>query len=221
MISLDFQVSIYIVAAICGNWWQESTINPGLYENRQVVDLLDPEVYGGYGLGQWTNAPQYDVYRRTDLIEWTRAHGYADDSGEGQLEFFLYEDTWYDTGAAADWNSLTDYLQSDSEDLDHLTEAFMRGWEGINDGTLGIRQEAAWEVYNYLTLHANDPPGDWIAGNNYLSNDDRLHNALLVYRYLNGYRPALKQSGGGAVVPIIASSVLRRRLRCDKRRVIR
>lgn len=212
MIQLGFKISIYVVAAICGNWWQESTINPGLYENRQVVDLTDPTVYGGYGLGQWTNAPQYDVYRRTDLVEWLRSNGYADDSGDGQLEFFIYEAEWYDTGAAAEWNSLEDFLQTDSQDIDNLTAAFMAGWEGISDGTLGVRQEAAHTVYDYLVLHANEPPGEWITSNNYLSDSDRLHNALLIYRTLNGYRPTSKKSKNGILIPIISAN-LRRRLR--------
>lgn len=217
---LTFEVSLYVISAICGNFWQESTINPGLFEGRKVVDIFDPTVYGGYGLGQWTNSTTYDVYRRTELGEWLVAHNFALDSGQGQLEFLLTEDIWYDKGVAAEYGSLEDYLRSDSTDIDLLVEQYMLGWEGIRDLSLPTRKEAAHTVYSYIQDHINDPRGEWIANNTYLSEADRLHNALLVYDFFNGVMPGPeKKEKRSTLVPILSSplhSRLRRRIsRCQ------
>ena len=46
-------VSIYVIAAICGNFWCEGGINSGIYESLKVTP--DTAVYshntGGFGLG--------------------------------------------------------------------------------------------------------------------------------------------------------------------------
>lgn len=210
---LEFEVSLYVIAAICGNFWQESTINPGLFEGRKVVDIFDETVYGGYGLGQWTNSTAHNVYRRTELGEWLVKNGFALDSGQGQLEFLLTENIWYDNGVAAEYGSLEDYLKSESQDIDLLVEQYMLGWEGIRDLSLPTRKEAAHKVYAYILDHINDDRGEWIANNTYLSEADRLHNALLVYDFFNGVIPGPKRKEKRPTLVPILSSPLHRRLR--------
>lgn len=71
----DKTISIEVISAICGNWYHESNINPGIYEGLQVVPLTDNSVYGGYGLGQWTNNPNTGVTRRTELAVYLEDNG--------------------------------------------------------------------------------------------------------------------------------------------------
>ena len=173
-------VSTYVIAAICGNFWQESTVNPGLWQNATVGSP-------GYGLGQWTD--NEDVHRRTDLFQWLDANGYQRDDGNGQLSFLIHENTWYSPGTG--YSSLSDFLQSTSTDLNELTRAWMKGWEGISDdGSLRIRQTKAKECYDFITTHfADETITDWIKGNRYLADMERLNNAVMVYRWFSGMIP--------------------------------
>lgn len=175
--------SIYVVSAIAGNWWQESTCNPGLWEGRTVGTWTD--LNHGYGLGQWTNTGGNTQGRLYQLSQYLSSNGYAYDEGDGQVAFFREENTWYRTGAAADFDSLSAFLSSTSTDLNYLTECFMRGWEGINDGTLGIRQEAAARCQSYIGEHYSDTGITWISSNDYLSDSDRLNNAVMIYRAIS------------------------------------
>lgn len=184
----DKQISPEVVAAICGNWWQESTLNPGIWQG------LKPDA-PGYGLGQWTD--NAEVHRKTDLFNWLDSHGFARDSGEGQLQFFIEENIWYKSGVAGQFNNLQDFLYTTNTDIDFLTEAFMRGWEGINDGTLSVRQEAARKCYQYILQNANNASiTTWFVGNRYLPDIQRYNNAVLIYRQLGS------GGGGGGDIPI-------------------
>ena len=170
--------SMYVVSAICGNWWQESNVNPGIWEFLQVGSP-------GYGLGQWTD--NANTNRRTLLFNWLDAHGYSRTDGNAQLEYFVEENIWYRGGSqtqyADPYASLSAYLNSTSTDLTTLTYAFMQGWEGIWDGTQNIRVQEANTVYQYLQQHGNDSV-TWIYGNRYLSESEILNNAVLVWQYL-------------------------------------
>lgn len=189
--------SMYVVAAICGNWWQESGINPGVYESLRVVPLTDNSVYGGYGLGQWTNSVQYSVYRRTALVEWLRANGYADDSPEGQVAFMYHENYWIPKQHSGGYTSLQSFLQSTSTDLAALTAAFLDAWEGIySDAQFQLRYANAQRVFDYIREHAQDANiTTWAIGNRYLSEDERLNNAVLLYRMISA------GGGGGGAYP--------------------
>lgn len=181
----ELTVSVYVVAAICGNFWQESGINPGIWEGLKQKTFSS--LNAGYGLGQWTNTGGDRRGRLFKLSTYLSDHGYAYDDGTGQLEFLLEENTWYSADEAADFSSLTEFLESDSTDLAYLTHAFNRGWEGIHDASWDARVEYAETVLEYLLEHGEDEPGEWISGNRFLSVDERLHNAVLVYQSLNGY----------------------------------
>lgn len=187
-------ISMEVVAAICGNWMAESTINPGIYENLRVVPLTDDNVIGGYGLGQWTNNPNTGITRRTQLANWLDLNGYAMDSGEGQLEFMLYENVWYkEVGSASrEYDTLNDFLHSTSDYIERLANAFYQGWEGLSDpDEQMIRGEYALKVYEWLESHGNDTGLTWTAGNRWLNVVESYNNATLIYQYLN------VMSGGG------------------------
>lgn len=184
--------SIYVIAAIAGNWWSESNINPGLYESRRVVDLTDNSVYGGYGLGQWTNNPGAGVTRRTQLVQWLRANGYADDSPDGQCQYFLAENYWQKISEYP-YTSLGDFLKSTSTNLQELTYSFCRSWEGIPP-TKG-RLEQANSCYQYLRLYGQTSTiTKWYVSNNYLTEAQILNNAVMLFRWLSA-------GGGGGGTP--------------------
>lgn len=189
-------VSLYVIAAICGNFWAESNVNPGIYEGLNVVPLTDNSVYGGYGLGQWTNMPP-SLTRRTQLANWLSENGYAMDSGDGQLSYLIHEDYWTPGSIEQSaYQTLEEFLQSTSTDIPQLTKEYMFHWEGINNGTLTTRQANAATVYDYLVEHFSDPDiTTWVVGNRYLSNSELLNNCVLVARFLsNGIIPVKKKT---------------------------
>lgn len=189
--AISIKVSIFVVAAICGNWWQESGINPGVWEGLEEAGWESDK--HGYGLGQWTNVG--DSHGRLyQLYSFLTENGYELDSGDGQLEFLIQEDYWIaDESWGLAYENLQAFLTSDSEDLEALTHAFNDGWEGIHDDSWDTRVENAQRVYEYLLEHADDPNiTEWKKGNTYLSEEDRFNNAVMIYRALNG-----QMAGGG------------------------
>lgn len=185
-----YGISKTVISAILGNWLQESGINPGIYEGLREVDLFDKRVYGGYGLGQWTNTVDAQgnpkTSRRTALAEWLRDNGYEMDSGTGQLEFLLYEKAWIPKQPwSTDFPDFDSFINSKSSNLEYLTVAFYNCWEGGGSGTAPERYANAQKIYKYLTEHGGDTGLEWIKGNRYLSEGESMNNAVLVYQYLS------------------------------------
>lgn len=177
-------MSIYVVAAIAGNFWQESGINPGIWEG--LLDSPWDSLLHGFGLGQWTNVGS-TTGRLWQLHEWLLANSYKVDDGDGQVAYLIHENYWTPQQEAAGYPSLTDFLQSDSTDIKALTHAFNIGWEGIHDGTWDARVGYANDCYDFILNHWNDPDiTEWISGNRFLSTGERLNNAVMLYRALSG-----------------------------------
>ena len=186
-------ISIFVVSAIAGNWRQESSINPGYWEGR--VDAGFESLGHGYGLGQWTNTNGDTHGRLYQLYSWLTSNGYAVDSGDGQCQYFLYEDNWgrvVTLGGVtytSAYNDLTEFLNSTSTDLEHLVEEFCHHWERI-PGNLTARLQYAEEILAYLQIHGNDTSiTSWISGNRALTNSEVMNNAVMLFRFLG--------SGGG------------------------
>lgn len=174
--------NLYVIAAICGNFYRESQVNPGIWENLTVGAP-------GYGLGQWTDIPP-SLTRRTQLFQWLSANGYSQDSGEGQLSYLVYENYWipnnrYHNSAYA---TLADYLQSTSTNLSDLVYEYMWHWEGINDSQVSIRLQYA---QRFLDLMLNDPGYrmPWTAINAYISVTQSEFNVLLIMDWFLGSTP--------------------------------
>lgn len=186
--------SAYVVAAICGNFWQESTLNPGLWEGL-TVGTWD-ELLHGYGLGQWTNTNGDTHGRLWNLHEFLQTAGYPDDSGEGQLAFMIEEGRWLPSDDFGDrFGGLAEFLASDETNIRVLTWAFCNAWEGIHDDSWNARVGYAEQCYDFILEHANDEDiTEWRTGNYYLSDVERLNNAVMVYRYLSA-------GGGGGGTP--------------------
>lgn len=199
--------NLYVIAAVCGNFWRESTVNPGIWENLTVGDP-------GYGLGQWTDIPP-GLTRRTQLFNWLTANGYSQDSGIGQLEYLLYENYWIRQNAygTSVYNDLSAFLQSTSTNLSDLVYEYMWHWEGINDSGVQIRLDAA---NRYMNLFVNDPGtrDPWTVGNFYCSQAQADNNALLIMDWFLGATPPGPGPGPGGdpFIAILKTLMKRRRL---------
>lgn len=170
---MSITTNLYVIAAICGNFWQESTVNPGIWEGLRPNNP-------GYGLGQWTDNPPV-VMRRTALFNWLQANSYAQDSGPGQLQFLVYENVWIpSTFTPSSYNTLSDFFASTSTDLAALTREWMWHWEGIDDGSYNNRYDFAFDVLQ-LFQHDNGQRDPWYSGNYYLRRADQaMANSLLI-----------------------------------------
>lgn len=177
--------SSYVIASLCGNCWQESTINPS-----------GVEVGGtGFGLFQWSNTSTSD--RRARFEAWCLENGYDKNDGYIQLQYLLEENFWIPKTGFTEFQSLSDWFNSTSTDIAYLTEAFMRCWEIPNEAyaNLANRIEKANLCYNYFLTNAQDTSiTEWKTTPNYLSESDSLNNAILIYRYFSA-------GGGGGGTP--------------------
>lgn len=189
-----YGASLYVVAAILGNWYSESNINPGIWERGKPSGDFDA-IYpagGGFGLGQWTNTSATNM-RLQQMHDWMVSQGYSPDDGTGQIAYFIHEGTWYTHPSliySSQYSSLDDFLQSTSTNLEDLTYAFCEGWEGIHDSSWEMRYTHAQDIYQYLLTHANtDLVTHWINPDRYLTVSEIYNNAIMAYRLLS--------SGGG------------------------
>ena len=184
--------SMFVCAAIAGNMWQESTLSPGVWENLSPSSAT--VLLKGYGLGQWTNTGGDTHGRLYQLLTWLSDNGYADDDGCGQLAFLIHEDVWYQHDEYP-FSNLTEFLQTDSSDITMLTHAYNLCWEGIHDSSWDNRVDYANQCYAYILAHANDTSiTKWYNENTYLTTEQRLNNAVMLYRYLSA-------GGGGGGTP--------------------
>lgn len=205
-------VSDYVVAAICGCWYRESHVNPGIWESLQVKSWdyiygTDGSNQGGYGLGQFTNTRQDSSvsYRLRDLYDWMTANGYEMTSGYGQVYYmvnvekaWILDDTTYSTLGA--------FLASTSTDLDNLVRIFLANWEGVAGNALTERRGHAARFLRYIQQNKSKTGWKWYYGNTYdldggyttLSSSSygsetyanrSLSNVMMVWQFFNGYIP--------------------------------
>lgn len=191
-------VSAYVAAAVCGNWYAESGLNPAIWEGVYSTYTWTT-IKKGYGFGQWTNVDTTQG-RLYQLHSWMTAKGFKMTSGEGQVAFFLAENVWLNNDST--WSSLSDFLGSSSADLDKLVWAFYRNWEGINNNTYTKRLRYARLILKWLLQHQAGGGYTWsYKEKNYLPapyttitvsgygtetfSNKALGNAMMVWRYLD------------------------------------
>lgn len=183
---MPYVSNLYVVAAICGNFYQESTVNPGIWENTTPDSP-------GYGLGQWTDNPSIGLYRRTNLFNYLDANGYSRDSGIGQLNFLIVENSWVPNGAGyqSDYNTLAEFLASTSTNLSDLVYEFFHHWEGIDDGTGNVRLQFAEDLMMNVFPNDTGIRDPWYTGNFMLTREQSKSNALLIKDFLMGTTPPI------------------------------
>lgn len=170
--------SVYVIAALAGNAWRESHINPTL---QQLGG-------GAFGIFQW------DGTRRESLLSWLSDNGYESTDPNGQMQYLIVEGDWQ--GSYGGISSLDEFMQSDSTDVAMLTTAFCTCWERPGVPALDERIQFANKALDYIRAHANDTSiTTWeTEPMYYLTEAQALKNAVLMYRYYTA------GGGGGGTV---------------------
>lgn len=135
--------------AMLGNFQQESTINPGVWQNLKPGSAGG----GGWGLAQWTPW--------TKFTNWAEANGYADTDGDAQClwirDLTVPRGQWnIHTGYNITWE---EFLTGNYE-LDYLTRAFCINWEQAGNAQMPNRLRYAryWEEWLGTDPDWPDPP---------------------------------------------------------------
>lgn len=159
------------IAAIMGNMYAESGMNPGSEEGGGTNA-------NGIGLCQWTNG------RHTDLVNYAKSVGKSWTEVQVQLDFFWDHDSWgywsraytirSEHGPDGSENRSLDPVGGTlvsgskraflaSTDLKDAVRQFCYGWEGAGIPRLKVRYEAADRYYELLT-NPSDGDGDHGSG---------------------------------------------------------
>lgn len=166
-----YGLSKYVIAALCGNFYGESGINPERWEQPSGE---------GYGIAQWS------FTRKTALFNWLDANGYSRTDGNAQCEYVTIEQHWNVNKDPHGYTSAQDFLASTSTNVDDLVESWYYAWEEppATDTSLQKRKDYANYVLTYMVEHFNDPNiTAWIHQPEALSYAQTLNNAVMVYRY--------------------------------------
>lgn len=177
------KISMYVIAAMCGNFMQESQINPGIWQNHPKRGSAT-SLNIGLGLGQWTNTGGDKHGRLYQMWQYCSQNG-GPYNGDAQCDYIVYEDVWHNNDTSYGYTSLSQFLSSTSTDIEALTHAWNINWEGIHDGTWDKRVEYARLVLNYLTDHSDDQVDGWVSTNDWITQSQMLNNAVLVYQHFN------------------------------------
>lgn len=173
-----YGTSVYVIAALAGNAWRESHINPTLHQLGG----------GAFGIFQW------DGTRREALLSWLSDNGYESTDPNGQMQYLIVEGDWQ--GSYGGISSLDEFMQSDSTDVAMLTTAFCTCWERPGVPALDERIQFANKALEYIQDNANDTSiTTWeTEPMYYLSEAQALKNAVLMYRYYSA------GGGGGGTI---------------------
>lgn len=207
--------SIYAIAAMAGCQRWESSLNPKVWESGIVATWDTVHYYndqgwgvGGFGLGQWTNTRESGgriAWRLRDFYDWTVAQGKDIYNGNTQLDYIVYENVWFNVShVGSNAQTLTQFLETTSTNLDGLVEDFLANWEGVPGDQLATRIQYAHEIFDYIRQHENDDPATiaWQASNNYvLPLSETMNNALCYYFYFQGYDPGGDPGPGPGPAP--------------------
>lgn len=165
--------SIYVVAALAGNAWRESHINPTVGQQGGTA----------FGIFQW------DGSRKTALKKWLSDNGYSETDPYGQMQYLEVEGDWQ--GSYGGISSLSQFLNSTSTDVAMLTQAFCKCWERPGKPAMEQRIAFANKALTYIYAHAEDETIVHFETEPmyYLSEAQALKNAVLMYRYYSGGSP--------------------------------
>ena len=188
----DLEISQYVISAICGNWWRESSVNPERFENDQPVDWHT--LNRGYGLGQWTNTNGDVDGRLWQLHSWVTSNGYTDGDGDGQLAFLIEENYWTPkTASKYHYRNLTEFLTSTAQNLDYLVWDFLACWEGVTGDHYQERCTYARKAFLHIQQHKDDGiTYNWISRAGQLSESEILNNVMVIYQRIGKWRPPKK-----------------------------
>lgn len=119
------------VEAIFGSWSAFMQLYANTPVNKRPHEpsyLYEGKHYLGYGLGQWTAGRTYKLFK------WAKSNNRRVGTVETQVEYLLAEEG-YGAGVKS--------FLTQNMSINDATAWFMSNWEGINNGTLGERQQHA------------------------------------------------------------------------------
>ena len=130
------------IAGMLGNMQVESTINPGLWQGREVpADIYTTEK--GYGLTQWTPANKYITWADANMLDYK--------NGDNQMARIQYErenNLQWSTDNILHY-SWDDYVVS-HESPETLARVFVWAYERPSDPDIPLRQANARYWYNFF-----------------------------------------------------------------------
>lgn len=142
--------SVNAVAALLGNMEAESTINPGLWQNRVSPFPSDP-TYVGFGLTQWTPYTKFTNWAGTQY-----------NSGTKQCERIIWEfvnhEQYYPT---ANYPLTAAQFAVSDKSPEYLARTFLYNYERPQSPNPDKRGQLARKWYNYINKYPAAPqPGD-------------------------------------------------------------
>lgn len=202
------------VAAMCGNAFEESTVNPGSW--GQGFSVYDH----GYGLWAWTDWTGEDpFYLGTEMKNWVTERYGTWLSGNGQVACVLADDlpsgsVWTNTPIPeysytnSQYPDMNSWINSpDKNDVEEMCLEWFLHWEtprtlGIFNDTWSDRLAFARKAYDFIREHANDTSiTDWVIrtpppnSNKYLTEAEMLNNCVMMWRFASA-------GGGGGGTPV-------------------
>ena len=139
------------IAGMLGNMQTESSINPNLWQGREIP--ADPTTTDkGYGLTQWTPARK--------LITWAEVEGLNYTSGFAQMFRIKYE---RENNVQWSTNNILNYTWDDyvvsTESPEILARVFVWAYERPEDPNIEKRQQDARKWFNFMhSWQFNKPP---------------------------------------------------------------
>lgn len=130
------------IAGMLGNMQVESTINPGLWQGREIpADIYTTEK--GYGLTQWTPANKYITWADANMLDYK--------NGDNQMTRIQYErenNLQWSTDNILNY-TWDDYVNS-HESPEILARVFVWAYERPDDPDIPLRQQCARYWYNFF-----------------------------------------------------------------------
>lgn len=130
------------IAGMLGNMQVESTINPGLWQGREVpADIYTTEK--GYGLTQWTPANKYITWADANMLDYK--------NGDNQMARIQYErenNLQWSTDNILNY-TWDDYVSS-HESPETLARVFVWAYERPENPDIPLRQKYARNWYNFF-----------------------------------------------------------------------
>ena len=129
------------VAAMLGNMFVESTINPGLWQGFDEFDLT-----GGFGLVQWTPASKYIDWAATIGADEYAAYKLIDPQCQRIMYELMNDLQWQETQGM----SFLEFTQSNAG-IRYLSDRFCWGYEIPDDPDLVLRADLAEYWYKLFS----------------------------------------------------------------------
>lgn len=182
------RLSMYQAAAMLGNFWVESKVNPYNYHWNQGT-------YNdcGWGLGMWTDTPypyNTTLWIGEEMKEWVSARYTNWWDGDGQIACIFADELkiggkYYNRKVSTMWTYFSPaqfpqyaylnnkyptlssfWADTTNTNLEELTRAWFLKWESpgtrvVYDYSWDLRLAAANRIFAYLQEHGDEEINDW------------------------------------------------------------